>query len=96
MRWKRVVLLNVCFAVGCVVALFIVPPNTSLRLFLWICIGSIIVFNAAIVVVPKIQRAPADARRNWFGRWQIWIALAFLLLLEFLVSHGYVPKVTIK
>lgn len=28
MRWKRIVLLNVCFAVGCVVTLFIVPPNS--------------------------------------------------------------------
>lgn len=94
MPWKRLSVLNIGLVVGCAAALFIVPPSTSLRLFVWSCTGVLILSNIWVVVAARRRKATAAIGRDRFQQWGIWIALAFLILLMFLFSHGYVPSLT--
>lgn len=96
MRPKTIIALNIGLIVGCVAALFMVPPSTPVRLFIGICVGIIVLSNGALAVSARLPKTDPAVRRAWFERWQSWIAIAFLLLLEFLFSHRYVPNLTVR
>jgi hypothetical protein len=43
-------LVNISALIGCGLALFVIPPTTSLKLFGIVCLGAIVVINVAIVL----------------------------------------------
>lgn len=44
-RWKIVLLMNLAMLGGCIVAAFIVPPNTRFSIFVFSCVAVVIGFN---------------------------------------------------
>ncbi len=51
-------LINISALIGCGLAIFIVPPTTSLKLFGSICLAIIIAINAAIILKIRATQNP--------------------------------------
>jgi hypothetical protein len=51
-------LINISALAGCGVAIFAVPPTTSLKLFGSVCLGTIIVINAAMILKIRATQKP--------------------------------------
>jgi hypothetical protein len=69
-----IVIFEVAAVLGCVMAMFLVPPSTPLKTFLWICVGALICANVLLVFGMRAQsrRRSNDqpaARRN---SWMLW------------------------
>ena len=91
MSSKRLVVLNIGLILGCIGALFIVPRSTSLKLYLWICAGILVLPNAAIATA-KIRRIGGSDQPGAQSRslpWQFWVVVVLLIVLMFLLNHGY-------
>ena len=73
-------LINLAALIGCALALFTLPPETSVKLFLFVCVATIAVINAALIYKfrtrkPDIAPKPQDKVSTMI----IWIAFAVFL-----------------
>ncbi len=51
-------LINISALIGSVLAIFLVPPTTSLKLFGSVCLGTIIVINVAMILKIRATQKP--------------------------------------
>jgi hypothetical protein len=51
-------LLNISVLIGCGLAVFTVPPETSFKLFALVCLGAILIFNGAMIVRLRAVQKP--------------------------------------
>lgn len=61
-------LINVSALFGCGLAIFTLPPETSFRLFAFICIGTIAVINIAMIFKVRATQKPgyvAEPSDKW-------------------------------
>lgn len=98
MSWKKVIAFNICIVLGCIASIFVVPPSTSVRSFLWGCAGIIVLYNGIIVAVkfrkvrPSGSAETSDTSAHRPLPLTFWIIIGILLLLLFLMNHGYIPS----
>jgi len=92
-RVGKILLVNSSLLIGCSIALFIVPPSTPLKSFLFVCLGAAIFTNAVIFVRPAIRKGTASARRtDKFQSITIWVTLFILLAWILAISSSYFRK----
>ena len=73
-------LINTAALIGCAAALFVVPPDTSLKLYLFVCLGVIAAINVALAYrlrnrQPGVAPKPADK----FSSVVVWIGFGIFL-----------------
>jgi hypothetical protein len=95
MPWKGLFVLNGALVVGCIGALFIVPPTMSFRLFVLICVGTVVLCDVIFVATKarKTGGSSDHASRSQRLPLSVWIVVGVLLLLMFLLNHGYLPVI---
>jgi hypothetical protein len=85
--WKQYVLLNLAAAVGVFASLFVVPENTSIRLWATVSIVAVVLMNAGLYLRRKLP-----PQRKWNGGTaMIWVGF-FLLVLDILFSRTLVNR----
>jgi hypothetical protein len=91
--WKRLLIINIGALAGCFAALYLVPPQTPLRMFVLTFVGFIVVLNLAIFLNLRIRkgaRAPrTPTSASSFRSAVLWIMLALIILTEILLRLGY-------
>jgi hypothetical protein len=73
-------LINLGTLIGCALALFTVPPDTSVRLFLFVSLAAIAAINATLIY--KLRRRKSDIAPNPSDKLSsviIWIGFAVFL-----------------
>jgi hypothetical protein len=92
--WKRLLIVNVGVLAGCFAALYLVPPETPLRMFVLTCVGLIVLLNLAMFLDLRIRKAAKTPRTptpaSSFRSAALWIMTALILLTEILIRLGYV------
>ena len=75
-----IVIYEVGVALGCVLALFLVPPTTPLKTFLWICAGLCVGANVLLVIGLRRQskRQPGEQRITQRNRYLTWLPIVFV------------------
>ena len=87
---KRLLILNIGMLVGCLLGVFLAPPNTSPRFLVLACVGAVLVLNCIWFLTIKFRKTPrTPTRGSSFQSNVIWILLALLLLVQLLVRLGY-------
>ncbi len=68
-------LINISALIGCGLAIFVVPPTTSLKLFGFVCLGAIIVINAAMILKIRATQKPGYVAKppDKVGRISVWL-----------------------
>ncbi len=51
-------LINISAVIGCVLAVFTVPPETSIKVFSFVCLGVIIVLNILVFLKVRARQKP--------------------------------------
>ncbi|MGA3294342.1 MAG: hypothetical protein ABSE45_10225 [Candidatus Acidiferrales bacterium] len=93
--WK-LVLLNVFAVIGAFCAIFLLPGDTPVKLFLAVCVPVIVLLNAGLVVVPRLRRrkdatqAGPPKKRDYWSYVVIALGWAYLI---FTSSWGRVVAV---
>ena len=62
-----IVIYEVSIVLGCVLAVFLVPPTTLLKTFLWICAGAIVAANVLLVIGLR-KRSRRQSGEQAFAR----------------------------
>ena len=76
-------LINITALAGCGLAIFMVPPTTSLKLFGSVCLGVIVVINVAMILkVRATQKTGYVATRPDKIVWIFASAVALYFLIE--------------
>jgi len=90
--WKRLLIINIGALAGCLAAVYLVPPETPLWMFVLTCAGFIVVLNVAIFLrIRKGARTPrTPTAASSFRSVVLWIMLAVIILTEILIRLGYV------
>jgi uncharacterized membrane protein (DUF4010 family) len=86
----RIALANGAAVLGCFLALFIVPRTIPLKLFLPVCAAAIVLINGTVFWRARNERKQqkdSGRRGDRFRSATIWITLAILMLMEFLLNH---------
>jgi hypothetical protein len=81
-RWLLVTIIEIAMVLGCFTAMFVVPPTTPLKTFLWICVSIVVVFN--IMLFAKLRKASSSERTiaptTTLDRVRPWILTGLMLL----------------
>src|SRR5690349_7015390 len=87
---SKIVLVNIGLLVGCVGMLFVVPPQTSLKIYGLICVITIALIN--IVVFPRLSQNRASvsslrSKKMNQGLVFVWVLFALSLALTWWLKH---------
>ena len=92
--WKKLLIINVGALAGCFAAVYLVPRQTPLRMFVLTCVGFIVVLNLAIFLNLRIRKGARTPRtptpESSFRSAVLWIMMALIILTEVLIRLGYV------
>lgn len=85
----KIILINVSVLVGCVLAAYLLPAQTSVPGFLLICLLAFIVFNVLLFAPRFRPTSESDPKPKWPARKIIaWIVILLCLVLEFFRRYG--------
>jgi|HubBroStandDraft_1064217.scaffolds.fasta_scaffold162351_2 hypothetical protein len=90
---RKAILLNLAAAVATLLALFLVPPQTPLTLFVGICLFAVSVLNAIFFVIPAIMNRYQVPRPNTFPKRQYQSYLLLAILWVYLLVSSAMSRV---
>jgi hypothetical protein len=87
---RTLLILNFGMLVGCLLGVFLAPPNTSPRFLVLACVIALITLNSIWFLTIKFRKIPKNPMPgSSFRSNVIWILLGVLLLVQLLVRLGY-------
>jgi hypothetical protein len=83
----KISIVNVGLFLGCIVALFLVPPTTPTTTFCVVCLSTILIANIVVFVVPRLRTRGGPEPPNHFRSIAIWTLLFLFLILQFMSRY---------